>query len=142
MMSQFPRSQPLKKAEGKILIRAFRLGRPNLLMLLPSGPIYKCKIAYVPLLPTILGNSFLTRLQAQGLLVCVRYVQTAVTNLFLSTIRKKIGIELNRTDWIQKNKKNTVTYVNMFYLYRILLIKIEERYTCREIICRYSFASK
>lgn len=50
-----PSESAFKKAEGKILIRTFRLDRPNLLMLLPSGPIYKCKIAYVPLLPTISG---------------------------------------------------------------------------------------
>lgn len=53
-----PPESAFKKAEGKILIRTFRLDRPNLLMLLPSGPIYKCKIAYVPLSANDLENSF------------------------------------------------------------------------------------
>jgi len=39
-----------KESRGReILIRTFRADRPNLLMLFPPGPIYKCKIAYVPL---------------------------------------------------------------------------------------------
>ncbi|KAG7209442.1 hypothetical protein KM043_015533 [Ampulex compressa] len=40
-----PLESAFKKAEGEILIRTFRPGRPNLLILLPSELIYKCKIA-------------------------------------------------------------------------------------------------
>ena len=48
MTSQFPGSQLLKKHEGEILIKTFRLVRPNLLMPPPSGPIYKYKIVCDP----------------------------------------------------------------------------------------------
>ena len=109
MMSQFPQSQPLKKAEGKILIRTFRLDRPNLLMLLPSGPIYKCKIAYVPLLSTRSRSSFVCK--SGLLLVCVL---AAATNLhiFINNERKNIGIkfELHR----QERKYLSYLYVLSF----------------------------
>lgn len=48
MTSQFPGSQLLKKHEGEILIKTFRLVRPNLLTPPPSGPIYKYKIVCDP----------------------------------------------------------------------------------------------
>lgn len=47
-----PPESAFKKSRGKDSYQnVFRLDRPNLLMLLPSRPIYKCKIAYVPLSP-------------------------------------------------------------------------------------------